>query len=96
MTTTTTRVARVVDKARERDLEFQLISLVLADSLSKFSGLEFWNFKREDYRSQVIRINIWCWFNYAIELPKYKNKQYPLLPFQQEISDTLYQYKDIG
>jgi hypothetical protein len=89
MTTTTTRVACVIEKARERELQYELISPVQADLLSKFRGLQFWNFNREDHRAQVIRTNNWCCFNHAIGLPMRDNKQCPLHTFQQEIFDAL-------
>ena len=53
-------VARVIEKARERELQYELISSVQADLLSKFRGLQFWNFNREDHRAQAIRTNNWC------------------------------------
>ena len=68
-------VARVVEKARERELQYELILPVQADLLSKFRGLRFWNFNREDRRDQAIRTNNWCCFNHAIGLPMRDNKQ---------------------
>jgi hypothetical protein len=50
-------VARVVEKARERELQYELILPVQADLLSKFHGLQFRNFNREDHRDQTIRTN---------------------------------------
>jgi hypothetical protein len=88
-------IAHVVEKAHGRELQYQLISPVQADLLSKFCGLQFSNFNREDHRAQVIRTNNWCGFNHAIGLPMRDNKQCPLHPFQQEIFDALCQYKDI-
>ena len=75
-------IAHIVEKARGRELQYQLISPVQADLLSRFHRLQFWNFNREDHRAQAIRTNNWYCFNHAIGLPMYNNKQYPLNLFQ--------------
>ena len=82
-------VPRVVEKAHERELQYEIILPVQADLLSKFRGLQFWNFNREDHRDQAIRTNNWCCFNHAIRLPMRDNKQCQLHPLQQDLGMTL-------